>query len=346
MLDWGEPEEIQFDDGRSAVAWTDAGADPALLRTALGMESGMPVIVVSGGADDLTGAALTRATQILGPSVSTAAATSGAAVVDGGTASGVMEITGAARARQPESMPVLLGVAPAGQVTYPGGPRGDRVPLEQNHSHFLLADSSEWGGETELLIALAAALASSGRPVVVLAGGGQVATAEVLAAVRRGWPVFVIQGTGGLADSLLQPLSAIQDADLREIAGAGDLRLFTGEDPGQLARQLSWELQDEPVLKSAWQEFAAYDQQATRLRVVFTRFQASVLLLGVMATLLALIYNETHSRFLHWAVVAVPVLVSVLLALAGRYAAGQRWVLLRAAAEAIKAEIYRVPRQN
>jgi hypothetical protein len=174
--------------------------------------------------------------------------------------------------------------------------------------------------------------------------------------VRRRWPVFVIQGTGGLADSLLQlwqprhapgrrraaaSLSAIADDDLREIIGTGDLRPVAGADPARLARELAWEIQDEPVLKSAWQAFAGYDQQAARLRKVFTRFQGSVLLLGVLATLLALLYNETHNRFLHWLVVAAPIVVSVLIAVAGRHAAGQRWVLLRGAAEAVKAEIYR-----
>ena len=367
----GRPEEIRFGNGNHAVLWEHPGDGPRQLLAALDVEpgaSGRPVIVVCGGADDLKDAALTRAAAVLGPGVSAAAEVTGAAVVDGGTSSGVMAITGTARARRPDAMPVLLGVAPAGRVTRPDQPEGDRVALEQNHSHFVLADSSEWGGETGLLIAVAAALAGGGRPVMVLAGGGPVAKAEVLEAVRRQWPVFVIEGTGGLADAVLQlwtahrmqrrhpvgrflpgsakfrtppPLSVIEDADLREIIGQGVLRPFDGTEPDVLARRLSWELQDEPVLKDAWQEFATYDHLARRLRTAFTRFQASILLLGVTATLLALIYNEVHNPVLHWAVVAIPILVSVLIALASRHAAGQRWVMLRAAAEAIKAEIYR-----
>jgi len=363
----GEPEEIPFGNGRSAVVWKDDGCDPGKLPAVLGIPRGRPVIVVCGGADDLNGVALARAAQMLGPGVAAAAAVCGAVVVDGGTSSGVMEITGAARAGRPGAIPVLLGVAPAGQVSYPGSPEGGRVMLEQNHSHFVLADSSEWGGETELLTALAAALAGDGTPVMVLAGGGPVATAEVLEAVRRRWPVFVIQGTGNLADSLLglwathhqprrslagrllpahftsrtPPLSVIEDVRLREIIGTGDLRPVAGADPEQLSRQLSWDLQHEPVLKSAWQDFATYDHLAARLRTAFTRFQASILLLGVAATLLALIYNEVHNPVVHWAVVAIPILISVLIALASRHAVGQRWVMLRAAAEAIKAEIYR-----
>lgn len=99
---------------------------------------------------------------------------------------------------------MLVGVAPAELVSYPGGPAGERVLLENNHSHFILADSSVWGGETRLLMAVAQTLAGGGRVVMVLAGGGPVATSEVLEAGRRGWPVFVVAGTGGLADDLLK----------------------------------------------------------------------------------------------------------------------------------------------
>jgi hypothetical protein len=371
-LDWGEPQPILFGAGKRAVAWQHSGADPIRLRAALGLENGAPVLVVIGGADELTGAEADRAEQLLGSAVPAAAEVCGAAVVDGGTASGIMRIIGAARARRPAALPVLVGVAPARQVTYPGqagppdGPGPDRTQLDQNHSHFVLADSGEWGGETGLLMDLAAALADGRRPVLALAGGGTIAPAEVLVAVRRGWPVFVVQGTGGLADSLLRlwlprhpprrrragrllprrssaeaPPPPITNPDLREIIENGDLRPVTTDRPAELARRLAWELQDEPVLKSAWQDFARCDQLAKRLRTLFSWGQVTILVLGVTATLLALIYDETHARFLHWLVVAAPILVSTLIALAGRHAAGQRWVLLRGAAQGIRAEIFR-----
>ena len=47
---------------------------------------------------------------------------------------------------------------------------------------------------------------------------------------------------------------------------------------------------------------------------------------------------------LHWAVMVLPILVSVLIAVASRRAVGQRWVMLRAAAESIKAAIYATAR--
>jgi TRPM family ion channel/conflict system pore-forming effector with SLATT domain/uncharacterized protein DUF4231 len=368
----GQPTEIIFDNGNRAVLVQGLYTDPGELLTALGLQPAARsagVIFVCGGADSLTGAWLSRAEELLGPAVSAAAQVTGAVVLDGGTSSGVMAITGAARASRAGTMPVLAGVAPAGLVSYPGGPDGgDRVPLEENHSHFVLADSSEWGGETALLIALAAAYAASGRVALVLAGGGGVARTEILASVRRGWPVFVIQGTGGVAADIARlwkahkiphrrplgwlwpakfryrkppALSSIPDPDLREIVGEGDIRLVTGDEPGQLARQIAWELQHEPVLKAAWRQFATYDHLAGQLRTAFGRFQAWILLLGVVATLLGLIQAQVGSKVLHWVVVIIPILAAVLVAVAGRRAVGQRWVMLRAAAEAIKAEIYR-----
>ena len=365
--DLGEPNEVRFDNGNQAVLREQHGADARELLAGLDLQSGVrgsAVILVCGGAAGLKDSSLTRAVAMLGPAVSSAAEAARATVLDGGTSSGVMEITGNARAKPPSAMPVLVGVAPAGLVTYPGGPDGDRVPLEQNHSHFILADSDEWGGETRLLMAVAATRAGTGRVVVVLAGGGELAKAEVVESVRRGWPVFVIPGTGGLADSILElwqiyrtphrspaarflpvlvkdrmppPLSSIGDADLREIVGEGDIQAVTGAQPGQLARQIAWELQDEPALKSAWQQFATYDHLAARLRATFTWLQAWILLLGVVATLLALIYARVGGQALHWTVVGIPILAAVLIAVAGRRAVGQRWVMLRAAAEAIKA---------
>lgn len=71
-----------------------------------------------------------------------------------------------------------------------------------------------------------------------------------------------------------------------------------------------------------------------------TRFLESILVLGVLATLLALIDDQVGIPGLHWAVVVVPILISVLIALASRWALAQRWAVLRAAAESVKSEIY------
>jgi hypothetical protein len=312
---------------------------------------------------------------MIGVGVAQAAEAVGAAVVDGGTSAGVMKLTGQARARRPQALDVLVGVAPKGLVTYPGGQerQGGQaeqgVALDENHTHFILADSAEWGGETHLLMTVAQQLAGGGHVAVVLAGGESGARSEVLEAARRGWPVFVLTGTGDLADTLSslwrryrtrfrrwdvpflpsrlryrkqRPASAITDADLREIVIKANIRPVARKtEPAQFARQLSWQLREEPLLKDAWAAFATYDYLAKRLRLMFTRFQRVILLLGVLGTLLALINNQVKEPALHWTVVVVPILASVLIAVASRRAMGERWVMLRAAAESAKAEIYR-----
>ena len=119
------------------------------------------------------------------------------------------------------------------------------------------------------------------------------------------------------------------------------VRRFADDDAAHFARSLAWELQDDPVLKDAWRTFATYDGLATRMRNTFERFQGAILGLGVLATFLALLHQSLGGAALHWAVVAAPILASVLIAVANRRATGKRWVLLRGAAEAIKVEIYR-----
>jgi TRPM family ion channel/conflict system pore-forming effector with SLATT domain/uncharacterized protein DUF4231 len=357
----GASSEIRFPSGEpAALVVGRRGADPHALLAALGLEvgDGRPLLVVCGGADELQGEALARAEPVLGPSVAAAAELTGAAVVDGGTAAGVMKLTGAARADRGRALPVLLGVAPAGRVALPdtGTPPAEGlVELEQHHTHFVLADSTEWGGETSLLFDLAGALAGEASVVTVLAGGGEVARAEALETVRRRWPLFVIERTGGTADTIADlwrtyrepgrrrppEASSIADPALREIVRDGDVRRFEGAEPGQLARRLAWELQDEPVLKAAWRTFATYDALAKGLRRSFERMQAWILALGILGTLVALLHEELGTSVLHWAAVAAPLVVSTLIAVAGRRAAGKRWVLLRAAAESVKAEIFR-----
>ncbi len=359
---------IRFGNGNTATACLDAVEVSGAVSCA-GLSSGRAVLLVCGGADDLAEAAYDRACDVLGPAIAQAGGAAGAVVVDGGTASGVMRITGLARVQDPDAVPVLVGVAPAGKVTYPGGPENAGLAaLQEDHSHFLLAASSEWGDETTLMMAAAQVIAGGAPVAMALAGGGSVAGSEVLAAVRRSWPVFIVPGTGGLADQLerlwatyrvpsprrlafllperfryraLPTAAAITEPDLREIITRGDLRVTVDSRAADLGRRLAWELQDKPVVKQAWQDFATYDRLAARLRKTFAIAQGTILTLGITATLLALIYNQARGSTLHWAVVATPLTASVLYALASRNATGQRWVMLRAAAEAIKSEIYR-----
>jgi hypothetical protein len=343
--------------------------DALLERVGLSDEPARPVIVVCGGANRLRAPHLAVAETVLGPAVAQAARVTGAALVDGGTDAGVMAVVGAASDRLGSSKAVLVGVAPRRRVRMPEDEECDRAPLEPHHSHFLLADSDEWGGERKLLFRVAAGIAGPCRVVVVLAGGGPQARQETLEAVRRGWPVVILRGSGGLADELvdegsvalgqprlssrrgLRRLRRLIDKErarrrctsgstIRRILREGDLRFFAEREPARLARWLTWELRDEPMLKDAWRTFTGYDRRATALRSTFELFQRAIIGFGVLTTALGLLYDASKAPALRWATVAAPALVAVTVAVASRRAAGKRWVLLRAAAEAVKSEIY------
>ena len=165
----------------------------------------VPCSCIVGGADAIEPAADALIRPFFERGVAPAVEATGAIIVDGGTSSGVMAVAGETLGTSGVPV-VLVGVAPAGRVTYPGGQRaeaaGSTTALEANHSHFILASSDHWGGETGLLFEVIEALAGSSRVVVLVAGGGAVTGGELLEGTARGWPIVVIAGTGGLAGSL------------------------------------------------------------------------------------------------------------------------------------------------
>src|SRR6266545_1303666 len=135
---------VTFENGRRAVVVeTGAAGDPGEVLTQLGLHPGRPVIVVVGGADTLTDDAHRLAKRIVAPALARASTVTGAAIVDGGTDSGIMAIVGEAFPERGDEN-VLLGVAPARRVALPGSLSGEnegRAALEPNHTHFALADS-------------------------------------------------------------------------------------------------------------------------------------------------------------------------------------------------------------
>jgi hypothetical protein len=71
-------------------------------------------------------------------------------------------------------------------------------------------------------------------------------------------------------------------------------------------------------------------------------------MLGVLATLLAVGQTQfqgflkgSWSNAIRYAIILTPITISVLIAVANRFKTGNKWILLRASAEALKREIYR-----
>ena len=357
---------LDFPNGnRPAFVAADGAAEPADLLRQIHLDRSRPTIVVCGGAAGLDKERrLFRASLVLGPAVLRAAKDNHAAIVDGGTESGVMHIVGKERWSQRAEKDVLLGVAPDGRTFVPktaGEEKRDRMALESHHTHFVLAQSDKWGGETALLFELAGRLSHDARAVVVLLRGGKNAKGEVLEAVRRGWPVAVVRGFGGFSRTLLVGQRVVRAArrlrlarlfrwlgnrinpELRHMLETGRFG-FVGGGPEALARWIDWELRDLPMLKRAWSTFAAYDTQANVLQRLFRDSQRAILAIGVAATAFVTFWDwtpEEQGAAPQVIAAILPALVALLISLAARRAFGKRWIVLRAAAESVKAETFR-----
>lgn len=172
-------------------------------------------------------------------------------LIDGGTQAGVMAMMGEACAAVGARSP-LVGVCPAALVCWPDGPTGpDRVPLEPNHTHFVLTPGDHWGDETETMFALAATLSSDSPSLAILINGGTVARQEIIYDVRQGREIIVIRGSGRLADAIAAAVadkSPPQDSEIAFILGKGRITLLdVHENPPVLASQIRRKLLQEDM---------------------------------------------------------------------------------------------------
>jgi hypothetical protein len=225
---------ITFANGNRAAVTTAARDESATaILDALGITSPRAVILLFGGAAGLDDSRKAHLATLFANGVIPVAVELGALIIDGGTQSGVMAIMGEA-VRLCAQRCDLLGIAPAGKVTYSRDGQiaiADRTPLEPNHSHFVLVESNEWGGETGKMLELARAF---NAPVVaILVNGGAIAADEALHSVRYGWPLLVFEGSGRFADELSAAVredQSSQSARVSEITRSGCVILFHVDD--------------------------------------------------------------------------------------------------------------------
>jgi hypothetical protein len=226
---------ITFANGNRAVVITasrDVSAKAIL--EALEIASPRAVILLFGGAAGLDDSRKARLTTLFADGVTSAAAELGALIIDGGTQSGVMAMMGEAVARSPKKCQ-LLGIAPKGRIAHPeiagASAVSDGTPLEPNHSHFVLVESNEWGGETGKMFDLVRAFDA---PVAaILINGGAIAADEALQSVRNGWQLLVVEGSGRFADELSAAVRdgrSAKSAEVSEIARSGRVALFHVDD--------------------------------------------------------------------------------------------------------------------
>ncbi len=188
------------------------------------------VIVITGGAGKMSPQNTRRVAQLVRNGVAQAASRAHAAVVDGGTRSGVMQMMGEALAAVGRTAP-LIGVAPAGKISLPGGhpPDDDHWRLEPNHSHFVLVEGDKFGDETDIMYRVAQTLAARAPSIAVLVNGGEIAAQEVAWNVHHGREVVTLAGSGRLADELANAVrGGLSPANklIAEIVRRGRLTIF------------------------------------------------------------------------------------------------------------------------
>jgi len=223
---------ITFENGNRAVvvsAPRDASAQAIL--DALEIASPSAVILLFGGAAGLDDSRKADLETLFADGVTSVAVELGALIIDGGTQSGVMAMMGKAVAARSGTCQ-LLGVAPEGKIAHPqisgaSTVSDDGARLEPNHSHFVLVESNEWGGETGKMLELARAF--NAPTVAILVNGGTIAADEALQSVRNGWPLLVIEGSGRFADELSAAIrdgQSTKSTEVTEIARSGRVVLF------------------------------------------------------------------------------------------------------------------------
>ena len=322
-----------------------------------------PVLLVIGGADGLPKAAEASLRTLVDAGVVPAVETVGPVVVDGGTAAGIMAIVGEAIAAAHVQVTVL-GVAPGGRVTWKDDTRpgiSGATDLEPHHSHFILADSDAWGGETPLLFEVVEAIADPSRTVALVAGGGpghgsrgrlrgpprHPGHRPRRERRRRRRPGRGRRGSRG------EPRPKAVDPDLTAILGDIDLTVVAHDaDPALLERSSCDDSNRTRHFGPPLRQYRILARTARRQQRPFKWYQRSILALGLLATILVVLQASLQNaellakgsfgdQLLQYGIVLIPIAVGVLVAGAARLRPGGRWVLLRGAAEAIKRETYR-----
>ncbi len=227
----GNAYKLRFSNGQYArIAFVTDQADPGLVRSLLGLRRGACALVLHVGAALASQDVIDELRPMFEMLVPFASQNQ-IVIVDGGTSSGMVGMMGEARLDKNGTFP-LVGVTPADHVLYPGqhdwNADDSRVPLEPNHTHFVLVKGGSWGIESQVLVSLGHVLAR--RPVALLINGGEIVRKEALMHARLGTPLLVLAGSGRVADEIIDALKrGTSDNILRETLAIGKIRVCTPE---------------------------------------------------------------------------------------------------------------------
>lgn len=375
-----ETKIIDFSGHKSIALFPNAETSTAELVTALSLPDFPSLLILMGSATNLESALLSQLGRLFNLGILPAVTESGAIVIDGGTDVGVMRLMGKSIAPGRGRIPLIgiAPLAMVSYPGMANAPSANQVLLEPNHSHFILTAGAGWGDETQTLFDVSMALLERDKVtrvpvrwpkksapdpgkvkgVGVLIGGEAVSRQEILRAVRMGLGVIVVAGSGGLADEIDQALADKSkipaDAELAEIVANGRLYVhkLTDNDKG-MQRLIIRELGADNVLMSAWELFADYDDNAKRHQTRHLRIQLILILLGILSAAMAVGWQiggyKSDAKapplngwplVLYIALLLAPILTTIFLTVTNKFKPGVKWLLLRAGAESLKAEIY------
>ena len=210
----------------------DPDVDPQKIIDTFGLLHPRPTLFITGGASRMTEEDIRRTREIMNDGIAYFAERHNITVVDGGTEAGVMEMIGEARKKHRYKFP-LIGCAPYYKVTYPGAEAIDtaEATLEGGHSHFVLVNTPEWGGESQTIVNLTRAIAARQAPMMgVLINGGAIAERDVYYATAIGdnpIPILVLEGSGRTADNISTAFKTQRTDNklIKAIIQGGDIRL-------------------------------------------------------------------------------------------------------------------------
>jgi hypothetical protein len=183
----------------------------------LGVRRGRPVVVLVGGAGGMTAGQFGLVRSLL-RDLMPVLIRRGAAVVDGGTDSGVMKAIG----ELSTDSVALIGVAAEGSL---GG-----TPLEPHHAHVLVPGES-WGDESPWIAEVASVVSGAHPAVTLLVNGGEVTYDDAAQSIDRKRALVVLAGTGRTADTIASAAAGLVDEPrAASIAAAHFTHVVTAED--------------------------------------------------------------------------------------------------------------------
>ncbi|MEH2251549.1 hypothetical protein [Nostoc sp.] len=219
--------KLTFDSGQTALAIrVDQQAELPDALEAIGLGGSRCVLVVVGGASNISEADFLRIKRLFTEVLAPIAESLGAYVVDGGTDAGIMQLMGEARTQIGAKF-ALIGVTPESKVALPNQqePTANLTPLEPNHTHFVLVPGNNWGNESSWISRVATVLANNAPSLTVLLNGGEITFEDAFSSVNIGRLVVVIAGSGRTADILADALRGkATDERAKKLAKSGTLQ--------------------------------------------------------------------------------------------------------------------------